>query len=152
MSTLPAPEQSEYIVQCLRTAGAMYEKDARAFLAEHDGHVRAAALREAADLAEQRTGGPVGRHVLLCFATQLRRAANARETVTAEFFQVDHTYAREHHASTVRFLVRCIDPSPCGTYQVAFGWRIEDGDVTWTPSDSDDFGGWIDVTEGGGSR
>jgi hypothetical protein len=66
-----------------------------------------------------------------------------------DFFQPGHTYAREHHAATIRFLVRYLDESPCGTYQVAFGWRIEDGDVTWSPSDSDDMGGWIDVTEGG---
>lgn len=39
----------------------------------------AAVLREAADLAEQRTGGPAERHVLLDFATQLRREANVRE-------------------------------------------------------------------------
>lgn len=44
-----APEQSDYIVQCLRTAGSMYEKDARAFLAEHDAGVRTKALHEALD-------------------------------------------------------------------------------------------------------
>ena len=70
----------------------------------------------------------------------------------ADFFQPGHTYAREHHASTIRFLVKYLDDSPCGTYRVAFGWRIEDGDVTWSPSDSDDFTGWTDVTEAGGSR
>jgi hypothetical protein len=42
-----AAEQTEYIVQCLRTAGSMYEKDARAFLAEHDDQV-AANVREKA--------------------------------------------------------------------------------------------------------
>lgn len=67
----------------------------------------------------------------------------------ADFFEPGRTYGREHHAATIRFLVRYIDDSPCGTYKVAFGWRIEDGDVTWSPFDSDDFGGWTDVTEGG---
>ena len=37
-------QQTEYIVQALREAGAMYEDDARAFLAEHDAHVHAQAL------------------------------------------------------------------------------------------------------------
>ncbi|MFD4257775.1 hypothetical protein ACFWR9_09085 [Streptomyces sp. NPDC058534] len=41
-----AADQSEYIVQCIREAGSMYEDDARAFLAEHDAHIRAEALAE----------------------------------------------------------------------------------------------------------
>ena len=45
-----AAEQTEYIVQCIRDAGAMYEADARAFLAEHDAQVRADALTEGAAL------------------------------------------------------------------------------------------------------
>lgn len=40
-------QQTEYIVQCLRDSGSMYEDDARKFLAEHDNHVRATALAEA---------------------------------------------------------------------------------------------------------
>jgi hypothetical protein len=39
----------------------------------------AAALREAADLAGQRTGSPADQRVLLDFATQLRREARTRE-------------------------------------------------------------------------
>jgi hypothetical protein len=74
------------------------------------------------------------------------------EPGTSDFFQPGHTYAREHHASTIRFLVRYIDTDPAGIYRVAFGWRVEDGDVTWSPSDSDDFTGWVDVTEGGDRR
>ena len=66
------------------------------------------------------------------------------------WFEPGHTYARQHHASTIRFLVQHVDWSPCGTYRIAFGWRIEDGDLTWSPTDSDDFGGWVDVTEDGG--
>ena len=68
----------------------------------------------------------------------------------ADFFEPGHTYARQHHASTIRFLVQHVDWSPGGTYRIAFGWRIVDGDLTWTPTDSDDFGGWVDVTEDGG--
>lgn len=35
-------------------------------------------LRQAADLAEQRAGGPSAQRVLLDFATQLRREANTQ--------------------------------------------------------------------------
>lgn len=70
----------------------------------------------------------------------------------ADFFEPGRTYRREHHASPIRFLVRYIDDSPCSTYKVAFGWRVEDGDVMWSPFDSDDFTGWTDITEAGGSR
>ena len=45
-----AAEQTEYIVQCIRDSGSMYEADARAFLAEHDAQVRADALAEGAAL------------------------------------------------------------------------------------------------------
>lgn len=67
--------------------------------------------------------------------------------MSAAFFQPDHTYVREHHAATIRFLVKHVDDSPCGTYRVAFGWSVEDGDVTWAPFDSDDLTGWVDATE-----
>lgn len=73
-------------------------------------------------------------------------AAPAAPEVTP-FFQPGRTYAREHHAATIRFLVKYLDDSPCGTYRVAFGWSVEDGGVTWSPFDSDDFGGWTDVTD-----
>jgi hypothetical protein len=68
-------------------------------------------------------------------------------TTTADFFQPGHTYTREHHDTTIRFRVRYTDSSPCGTYRAAHGWRIEDGDVTWSPFNSDDFTGWTYVTE-----
>lgn len=45
-----AVEQTEFIVQCLRDSGAMFEDDARAFLAEHDAQVRADALAEGVGL------------------------------------------------------------------------------------------------------
>lgn len=82
------------------------------------------------------------------------RPDNLRMLPNAGFFEVDRTYTREHHASTIRFLVRCIDEPPDGLGGlVAFGWRTEDGDVCSSPFDSDDFTGWTDVTEaGGGSR
>lgn len=64
---------------------------------------------------------------------------------TAAFFQPDHTYAREHHGETVRFLVRHVSAAPDGSYRVAFGWRVDD-DGDWEPSDADDMDGWTDVT------
>lgn len=76
------------------------------------------------------------------------RKTTAEESAP-DFFQPGHTYAREHHAATIRFLVRAIDKSPDGVCRVAFGWRIEDGDVTWSPFDLDDIEGWTDVTEDG---
>ncbi|MFF7485580.1 hypothetical protein ACFZBC_08790 [Streptomyces luteogriseus] len=66
-----------------------------------------------------------------------------------DFFKPGHTYAREHHAATIRFLVRYVDDCPDGFGRVAFGWRVEDGDVTYSPFDSDDFTGWALVSEGG---
>ncbi|MGW5175845.1 hypothetical protein ACWERY_15970 [Streptomyces sp. NPDC004082] len=41
-----ADQRAEYIVQCVRESGSMYEDDARQFLAEHDAHVRAEVLDE----------------------------------------------------------------------------------------------------------
>jgi hypothetical protein len=92
------------------------------------------------------TGLRAGAELLLAKAGK----ASPKAATTPDFFQPGHTYTREHHAATIRFLVRYVDASPCGTYRVAFGWRIEDGDVTWSPFDSDDMGGWVDVTEAGG--
>lgn len=85
-------------------------------------------------------------------ASKIARGAVRPDTLrmlpTAVFFEVDHVYAREHHASTIRFLVRHIDRSPDSSHDlVAFGWRTEDGDVCSSPFDSDDFTGWVDVTD-----
>lgn len=166
-----AAEQSEYIVQCVRDAGSMYEADARAFLAEHDGHVRTKALAEGAEAIdvkqdeceaeERKRFGSLDHERVLQgeavrdMAALLRQMADGEKTTTPaatatpDFFQPGHTYAREHHAATIRFLVRYIDDAPDGTYRVAFGWRVEDGDFGWTPFDSDDFTGWTDITPGG---
>lgn len=43
----------DYIIGCLREAGAMCEDDARAYLAYHDAARRAEVLNEAADVADQ---------------------------------------------------------------------------------------------------
>lgn len=80
------------------------------------------------------------------------RANNLRMLPIAGFFEVDHTYEREHHGRTITFLVRCIDTAPDADYPTAFGWRSDPEYRTAMPSDSDDFHGWTDVTEAGGSR
>lgn len=126
----------------------------------HDAHraeVAAEALHAAADEIDRQVPDGERYVVKKTVVNILRRRANtageeaiaAAATATPDFFQPGHTYAREHHAATIRFLVRYVDASPCGTYRIAFGWRIEDGDVTWSPSDSDDIGGWVDVTKAG---
>jgi hypothetical protein len=103
--------------------------------------LRVAAIRKN-DLAEVQR--------LLAIYEETRKAATASaSSATPDFFQPGHTYAREHHAATIRFLVKNVDTSPDGFHRVAFGWSVEDGDVTWSPFDSDDMGGWTDVTEGG---
>ncbi|MGX1221947.1 hypothetical protein [Streptomyces ambofaciens] len=47
-------DQTEYIVQCLREAGSMYEDGARAFLAEHDAHARVEVLTALAEKLDGR--------------------------------------------------------------------------------------------------
>jgi hypothetical protein len=78
-----------------------------------------------------------------------KAAGEATATAATPFFQPGHTYVREHHGDEVRFRVRYTDSSPCGTYRAAHGWRIEDWAANWSPSASDDFTGWTDVTEVG---
>jgi hypothetical protein len=101
--------------------------------------------------AAQPVGGGCGTCAFKArMAAELAARGMAVPASTAEFFQPGHTYAHEHHASTIRFLVRYIDDSPEGIpYRVAFGWKTEDGDVCASPFDSDDFTGWTDVTQGG---
>lgn len=125
---------------------------------------RTEVLAEAADYVEERrlvradivTDFDRGRRAAEgCIVEELREMAGEEvtpATATPEFFQPGHTYTREHHGNTVRFLVRHVDTSPDGIHRIASGWRIEDGDVYWSPSDSDDMDGWTDVTEAGDAR
>jgi hypothetical protein len=169
-------QQTEYIVQCLRDSGSMYEDDARKFLAEHDAHVRTEALTERQRGPENYPGelamlrGLLGvlrvtakhgdfRQMQQLLAEHERdeqdayaglgeEATPTGATATPDFFQPGHTYTREHHAATVRFLVRGVSWAPDHSYRVAFGWRVdEDGD--WEFTDSDDMDGWTDATEAG---
>lgn len=124
---------------------------------------RQAARDEAADwlasypFPADTTGWAHGRSEGVAWAVSILRNPNptkpeAEPSGQPEFFQIGRTYARKHHAATIRFLVRSIDAAPDGTYRVAFGWRVEDGDYGFTPFDSDDMDGWTDVTEAGGDR
>lgn len=71
---------------------------------------------------------------------------NTSETATAPaFFEVDHTYAREHHGQRITFVVTAVSVSPDGQRTVAHGWRT-DPYSDWEPTDSDDLCGWADVT------
>jgi hypothetical protein len=109
--------QTEYIVQALRVEGAMYEHDARAFLAEHDARVRAEVLAEVearlaamTDEADQYTAElenegvdssstMYAQHIGLRRARdEVRRMAGGEKataeaaTATPDFFQPGRTY------------------------------------------------------------
>lgn len=87
-------------------------------------------------------------------ASQIARGAvrpnNVAMLPNAGFFEVDHTYTREHHGEPVTFRVEAISTSPDGQRTVAHGWRT-DPYSGWDPFDSDDLTGWTDVT-GAGDR
>jgi hypothetical protein len=153
-------QQTEYIVQCLRESGSMYEKDAHAFLAEHDAHVRTGALAEVATWLIKKSREYPSRNKLgrtqadtaASLASQVARGAvrpNNLQMLPPNFFEPGHTYSREHHGDTIRFLVEHVSTSPDGRLRVAHGWRTRSWDPGWEPSDSDDFTIWADVTEGG---
>ena len=74
------------------------------------------------------------------------RANNVLMLPQAGFFEVDHTYTREHHGDTIHFLVEYVSTSPDGRYRAAHGWRNRSWEPGWEPSDSDDFTGWTEVT------
>jgi len=74
------------------------------------------------------------------------RPNNVRMLPDAGFFETDHTYTREHHEQTIRFVVSAVSVSPDGRHTIAHGWRTG-LDSDWEPTDSDDMDGWTDVTE-----
>ncbi|WP_199572672.1 hypothetical protein [Streptomyces murinus] len=132
-----AADQTEYIVQCIREAGSMYEDDARKFLAEHDAHVRA----EAADdvhRAELPTFAPgeqpelVARVVRAVDWRLTRYGAGAPYFVpkdtAPDFFQPGHTYTGAHGW---KFRVDAITTHPEDGERIALGWRFWSG--AWEP-------------------
>jgi hypothetical protein len=75
------------------------------------------------------------------------RPDNLRMPPEPGFFEADHTYEREHHGDTIRFLVEYVSTSPDGRCRAAHGWRTRSWDPGWEPSDSDDLTGWTDITD-----
>lgn len=158
-------EQTEYIVQCVRTAGSMYEKDARAFLAEHDGHVRTGALAEVtawlvkkarefhvSSRKREREQGDTCAVLASKIARGAVRPDNLR-MLPANFFEPGRSYV----SGTWQFRCEAITPSP-GTGEVrALGWKrspVHDVHLWHAAAlDPDDWkhGGWTDVTEAGGA-
>lgn len=69
----------------------------------------------------------------------------------ADFFQVGHVYAREHHGRTIEFHVRHVDTAPDCDFPTAFGFRKDPEIDVMLPMDADDFHGcgWTDITGGG---
>ena len=123
-----ASERDAEIVQWL-------VKKAREFRAEGTKHGRAQA-DTAATLASKIARGAV-------------RPNNTLMLPESGFFEVDRTYTRPHHGETITFVVQAVSTSPDGQTTVAHGWRITPyTDGGWEPTDSDDFTGWSDVTEG----
>ena len=162
-----AAEQTEYIVQCVRDAGSMYEKDARSFLAEHDAHVRTKTLAEVtawlvkkarefhvSSRKQEREQGDTCAVLASKIARGAVRPDNLRMLPEPGFFEVDHAYV----SGTCQFRCEAITPSP-GTGEVrALGWKRSPmhGTHLWhaVALDPDDWehGGWTDVTEAGDHR
>ncbi|MEU3507610.1 hypothetical protein ABZ733_06740 [Streptomyces longwoodensis] len=150
-------QQDEYIVQCLRESGAMYEDDARKFLAEHDARVRAEVLHAAADTLAPVYGAA---------AMRLRQLADAEgkssrtADATPDFFQPGHTYVKGqdgYKAPEQTWTFRCVavsDHPREGAGRRAFGF-MRQGIGPWDSSavrEGEYERGWTDVTEGGGRR
>lgn len=135
-----AEQQDEYIVQALRMQGAMYEDDARKFLAEHDSRVRDEALAEAADYVERRrlaradivTDFDRGRRAAEgCVVEELRGLAGAGEKATAaaatatpaDFFVAGRTYTRTDRTGLrLRFVCEHLTTDPKVGDREAWGW------------------------------
>lgn len=151
-----APAQTEYIVQCVREAGSMYEKDARAFLAEHDGHVRTAARNDAADwlaaypFPADTTDWARGRTEGVAWTVGILRNPDPQrgdEGGRPGFFRPGHTY--QH--SDWSFRCDAVTTHPDSGERTAIGWfrfrddawRIWSADLgLWSVA-------WTDVTEAG---
>ena len=102
--------------------------------------------------AAQPVGGECGTCAFKArMAAELAARGLTAPAEAAPFFQVGHTYTREHHGEPIEFRVTAIDASPDGEQRLARGWRTDEYS-DWSPTDSDDFTGWTDVTEAGGSR
>lgn len=126
---MKAAEQTEYIVQCIREAGSMYEKDARSFLTEHDAHVRATAREEAADwfasypLGDDTSDWARGRGDNLAWVIGiLRNPDPQRGQEQPEFFQPGHAYT---HRDGTDFKCVAVTTHPQTGERLAMGWHVD---------------------------
>jgi len=154
-------QQTEYIVQCIREGGSMYEEDARKFLAEHDAHVLAEAdlLPKAHVVAwltkHARENTPVWQ-----LASKVDRGAvrpNNLRMLPATFFEAGHTYTDGTGYSapevTTVFHVEHVTRHPDRGHLRAIGWsRSGEPGASWHGDfrDEGEFDGWTDVTEAAG--
>jgi hypothetical protein len=74
------------------------------------------------------------------------KASVTAPTATPDFFQVGHTYGREHHGHCIEFFVEHVATPPSGGQRIAFGWRTAFG-CRDEPFDADDLCGWTDITD-----
>ena len=151
-------QHAEYIVQCIREAGSMYEDDAREFLVQHDAYARAEVLAEvsawlikkAREFPTRNKQGRTQADTAAILASKISRGAvrpnNLRMLPDPHFFEVDHTY----QCRGDEFRVLAIDPHPVRGDLTAVGWLIEDdGKCLIFRMTSRDWqsGKWTDVTE-----
>lgn len=144
-------DQAEYIVQCIREAGSMYEDDAWAFLAEHDAHTRAQVLTTLSEDAERRLAAGTSRTVakatvrrFLQLEASVARAAVTGEKSSPDFFQPGHRYALE----IWRFHCATVTTHPDTGERQAIGWiRVSDGSWTAYAYSATEWGErWTDIT------
>lgn len=158
-------DQTEYIVHAIREGASMYEEDARAFLAEHDAHVRAE--RDAMTVAwlvkkarEFRAAGGQERaaqaDAVAAMASKIERGAvraNNLRMLAADFYEPGHTYTEPDGSTDWRFRCDTVTTHPEHGGRTALGWRHFQGEWTECAYGEDDwkvhlFGGVTDVTEG----
>lgn len=157
-------QQTEYIVQCVREGGSMYEEDARAFLTKHDTHVRTATLAEvttwlikkarefhARSRKQERAQGDTCASLASQIARGAVRPNNLLMLPNAGFFEHGRTYT----SGTWQFRCEAITPSPGTGERRALGWLYAPvyGVHYWHPTalDPDDWehGGWTETVEAG---
>lgn len=166
------PERhAEYIVQCIREAGAMYEDDARQFLAEHDAHVLAETgqIYDGELLRHRGLIRVLRSHVLHDDFAAVKRAldeftendardreksSRATADATPDFFQPGHTYADGNGYTAPElitvFRVEHVARHPDRGHLRAIGWsRSGEPGAGWHGDfrDEGEFGGWTDITD-----
>ncbi|MFI8351233.1 hypothetical protein [Streptomyces sp. NPDC085596] len=167
-------DHSEYIVQCIREGGFMYEDDARQFLAEHDTH-----LRDERDMEIVRWLGKKAREyratggrqnadradTLELMASKITRGAVRPNNVMLPagvqptFFEPGRTYTENapFRAPEGRANFQCVAVAthPTTGTRRALGFEQPGAGGRWSSSsmrDEEWADGWVEITEGGESR